>query len=116
MTDLNIDGTVVSGSVAEIIICMAVAEVEGIASVGGMGAGSGLVGKLTGAKEPAGVELETGEDDGLSIGVHVEVFFGYALPEVAAKVRRAVAGAVESQLGAKVDAVDLYVDGIKFVE
>lgn len=116
MTDLNIDGTIVSGSVAEIIVCLATAEVEGIASVGGLGAATGIKGLLSGNKEAAGIELEAGEDGGLYIGVHIEVFSGYVLPEVAAKVRSAVAGAVESQLGAKIDQVDVYVDGIKFVE
>lgn len=116
MTDLNIDGTIVSGAVAEIIICMAAAEVEGIASVGSYGAGSVVKGLFSGSKEDTGIEFETGADGGLSIGVHVEAFFGYALPDIAGKIRTSVAGAVESQLGAKVDRVDVYVDGIKFAE
>lgn len=116
MTDINIDGTVISGSVAEVIICMAATEVEGIAAVGGMAASSALKGLFSSAKELAPIELETGADNGLYIGLHVEVFFGYVLPEIAAKVRTAVAEAVEGQLGAKVDQIDVFVDGIKFAE
>lgn len=116
MSDLNIDGTVVAGGVAEIIICLAVSEVEGVAAVGGMGAASGIKGLFSGHQDASGIELETGEDGGLYVGVHVEVFYGYVLPEVAAKIRTVVAGAVESQLGAKVDQVDVFVDDIRFAE
>lgn len=115
MTDMNVNGTVISGGVAEIVICMAAAEVEGIAAVGGMGA-SGIKGLFSTQQGMQGIELEAGEDGGLAIGVHIEVFFGYVLPEVAAKVRTAVADAVETQLGAKVDRVDVFVDGLKAAE
>ncbi len=115
MTDLTINGTVVSGNVVEVIISLAVAEVEGIASVGGVNSGS-LKGRVSGAKELQIIEAEVRENDRLYVGVHVGVFFGYAIPEVAAKVRNAVAFAVESQLGAEVDQVDVFVDGIKFAE
>ncbi|MBR2789726.1 MAG: Asp23/Gls24 family envelope stress response protein [Eggerthellaceae bacterium] len=117
MTDLNIDGTVISGSVAEIVICMAAAEVEGIAVVGGMGQGTaGIKERLAGKAGLAGIELETAEEGGLYIGIHLEVFYGYVLPDVAAQVRSAVADAVETQLGAEVDQVDVFVDGIRFAE
>ena len=117
MTDLNIDGTVISGGVAEIVICMAAAEVEGIAAVGGMGPGTaGIKERLAGKSNLAGIDLETGDDGGLFIGLHLEVFYGYVLPEVAAQVRSAVADAVESQLGAKVDQIDVFVDGVRFTE
>ena len=116
MTDLNIDGTIISGGVAEIIICLAASEVEGVASVGTYGVGSPVKGLFSTSNEDTGIEFEAGEDGGLYVGVHVEAFYGYALPDIAAKIRSAVAGAVESQLGAKVDKVDVYVDGIKFVD
>lgn len=116
MTVINVEGTQISATVAQMIICMATSEVEGIASVAGMGLATGIKNLFSSDKENPGIELETGEDGGLFIGVHVEVFYGYVLPEIAAKVRTAVANAVETQLGAKVDAIDIYVDGIKFAE
>lgn len=116
MTDVLVDGNVISGGVAEIVICMAASEVEGIASVGGFGTNTSIKGLFSSQQDAEGIELETGDNGGLFIGLHVEVFYGYALPEVAEKLRTVVADAVETQLGAKVDQVDVYVDGIKFAQ
>jgi uncharacterized alkaline shock family protein YloU len=44
----------------------------------------------------------------------VSVKSGYVLPDVAASVRQAIADAVNTQVGAKVSYVDVYIDGIQF--
>ena len=93
MTDLNVEGMALAPGVVETIVSIAVGEVEGVASVGPSSA-SGL--RSVFASKPA------------TQGI------GYALPDLAANVRKAVADAVASQVGASVGAVDVYVDGIQF--
>ena len=48
--------------------------------------------------------------------MRIEVFYGFALPDVAASLRQAVADAVASQVGVEVASVDVYIDGIQFAE
>ena len=114
MTDLNIDGMTIAPGVAETIISMAARDVDGVASVGDPTT-SGIVSIFGGGKPSTqGIEIETGEDDELTISVRLHVKSGYVLPDLAAKVRQAVADAIETQVGAAVSAVDIYIDGIQF--
>ena len=55
------------------------------------------------------------DDDGrLRITIHVEVYYGYVLPEVAANLRQSVADALLVQVGLEAAAVDIFVDGLQF--
>ena len=48
------------------------------------------------------------------MAVHVEVYYGYVLPELAAALRCAIAESLATQAGVEVSAVDVYIDGIQF--
>lgn len=113
MTEVNVDGMALAPGVIETIISMATTEVEGVASVGSMTNSS--LRSMFGAK-PAiqGIEVDVSEDDKLCISVRIEVFAGKPLPDIAAAVRRAVADAVNSQVGIPAKNVDVYIDGIRF--
>ena len=113
MTDLNVDGMALAPGVVETIVSIAVGEVEGVASVGPSSTSSL---RAVFASKPAtqGIDIVLDEDDKLHVSVRVDVYYGYALPELAAKVRQAVADAVASQVGITVGAVDVYIDGIQF--
>ena len=50
----------------------------------------------------------------LSVAVHVEVYYGYVLPELAAQLRTAIAEALATQAGVEVSSVDVYIDGLQF--
>ena len=50
----------------------------------------------------------------MQVVVHIDVLYGYSLPQVADNVRRSIADALATQVGVRVDSVDVYVDGIKF--
>ena len=114
MTDLNIDGMAIAPNVVETIISMATRDIDGVASVGDPTT-SGIRSIFTGGKPSTqGIEIETGEDDELIVSVRMYVKSGYVLPDLAADVRQAVADAIETQVGAKVGAVDIYIDGIQF--
>ena len=71
---------------------------------------------LGGKPSTQGIELEVDEGSKLKVAAHVDVYFGQVLPEVADRVRTAIADAVASQVGVEVSSVDVYVDGIQFAE
>ena len=113
MADLNIDGMAIAPGVVETIISLAARDVDGVASVGDPTA-SGLRSLIGSKPSTQGIEIETGEDDELLVTLRLFVKSGQVLPDVAANVRQAVADAVNTQVGAKVGAVDIFIDGIQF--
>lgn len=114
MTDLNIDGMALAPGVVETIISIAANEVDGVASVGSSSAG-GLRSMFATKPTTQGIEIDVTDDDKLHIGVRVDVYYGYPLPDVAAGIRSSVADAVVCQIGIPVDSVDVYIDGIQFI-
>ena len=115
MTDLSVAGMVIAGNVVETIVSIAVKSVEGVASVGSPAAG-GLLARFGAKQQAPAIESDVDENDKLHVAVRIEVFFGCVLPDVAAQVRRAVAEAIEEQIGIEVGSVDVYVDGIRFTD
>lgn len=115
MTDITVDGMALAPGVVETIVSIAVSEVEGVAQVGSAGAANRGIRSAFGAKPSTqGIEITVGDDDLLCVSVRMDVYYGYALPDLAAKVREAVADAVASQVGMQVGSVDVYIDGIQF--
>lgn len=114
MTDLNIDGMALAPGVVETIVTISAKEVEGVASVGGSGV-SGLKSIFNSKTGTPGVELEVTDNNALLVAVHIEVYAGYVLPDVATALRQAVADAVKGQVGIAVESVDVYIDGVQFV-
>jgi len=114
MTDLNIDGMAIAPGVVETIISLAARDIDGVASVGDPTT-SGLMTLLGGGKPSTqGIEIEVGEEDELHVTVRLHVKSGYVLPNLAADVRQAIADAINTQVGAKVGSVDIFIDGIQF--
>lgn len=113
MTDLNIDGMNIAPGVVETIISLAVRDVDGVAGIGDP-ATNGLLSFLGGKPSTLGVEIDVDENDELLVSIRLYVKSGHVLPDVAAATRLAVVDAVSTQVGAKVGAVDVYIDGIQF--
>ncbi len=113
MTDLNIDGMALAPGVVETIVSIAAQEVEGIASVG-PSAATGLRSVFASKPSTQGIDITVDDEDELRIALRVEVYYGYALPDIAANVRQAVADAVASQVGVSVASVDVYIDAMQF--
>ena len=112
MTDqMNVEGLSIAPGVMETIISVAASEVDGVASLGSF-ATSGIRSML--ASKPSGIETKMDEDGKLSVAVHVEVYYGYVLPELAAQLRTAIAEALATQAGVEVSSVDVYIDGLQF--
>lgn len=115
MTDLNINGMAIASTVVDTIVSIAAKDVEGIASVGSPASATDGIMQALGAKPASsGIEVDVGDDEKLHVAIRVEVYYGYVLPEVAAKLRTAIADAVSSQVGVEVGSVDVYIDGIQF--
>lgn len=112
--ELNVQGMSLAPGVVETIISIAANEVEGIASVGSF-ATSGLRSMLASRPSTVGIETDVDEEGKLVVTLHVEVCYGQVLPELAAKLRQAVADALLIQVGIEVGSVDVYIDGIQFV-
>ena len=113
MTELNVDGMALAPGVVETIVSIAANEVDGVASVG-PSATSSLRSVFAGKPSTQGIEVAIDEDDKLQVSVRVDVYYGYVLPDLAANLRKAIADAVSSQVGASVASVDVYIDGIQF--
>lgn len=113
MAQLNIDGMTIAPGVVETIISLAARDVDGVASIGDS-ATSGIRTLIGGKPSTQGVEVELDEKEELHVSISMHVKSGRVIPDVAANVRQAVSDAVSTQVGAKVSAVDVYVDGIQF--
>jgi uncharacterized alkaline shock family protein YloU len=113
MAELNVDGMVIAPNVVETIVSLAARDVDGVAGIGDSATG-GLVSFISGKPSTDGVEIDVDENNKLHISIRMCVESGLVLPDVAAAVRKAVADAVNSQVGIPVGSVDIYIDGIQF--
>ena len=113
MADLNIEGMAVAPGVVETIISLAARDVSGVASIGDATT-SGIRTLIGGKPSTQGVDVEMDENNELHVSLRLIVESRRVLPDVAANVRRAVADAVSTQVGATVGSVDVYIDGIQF--
>ncbi|MCL2503537.1 MAG: Asp23/Gls24 family envelope stress response protein [Coriobacteriia bacterium] len=113
--EIRLDGLGVAPGVLDTIVTVAAENVEGVASVGA----SGLVGLVQrGRRKGAAraVDVVVLDDGSLAASVHIHTFHGYKIHEVAAGVQSAVAGALSSQVGIDATVVDVYVDGLVFID
>ena len=116
MTDLSIDGMNIAPGVVETIVSLAARDVDGVSAIGDPTT-SGILTFIGGGKPSTqGVEVDVDENSELHISIRLHVKSGHVLPDVAANVRQAIADAVSTQVGAQVGSVDIYIDGIQFVD
>lgn len=113
--EIRLEGLGVAPAVLDTIVTVATESVEGVAGVGAPGL-AGLVQKGARKGSARAVDVAVGDDGALSITIHLQVVYGSKLKVVANAVQVAVADAIMSQVGVAVEAVDVYVDGIVFVE
>ena len=113
--EIRLEGLGVAPGVLDTIVTLAAEGIEGVAGVGAPGL-AGLVQK--GARKGAAraVDVCCSDDNKLSVLVHIQVTYGSQLQAVAQAVQDAVADALSSQVGVGVESVDVYVDGLVFVE
>ena len=114
MTDLNIDGMNIAPGVVETIVSLAAQDVEGVAGVGDPATNNILTFIGGGRPSTQGIEVDVDENNALHISVRLYVKSGVVLPDLAAAVRQSIADAVNTQVGASVGSVDIFIDGIQF--
>ena len=111
MGDLQLEGMALADGVVETIVSIAMQDLEGVAPTS---VAAGLLSALGNKQAGKTIEVEANDNNTLSIGVHIEALYGYPLPEIAARVRTAIADAVLTQVGVDVAKVDVYIDGVQF--
>jgi len=103
----------IAPGVVETIVTLAILEVEGIASVGTRQAPSGFFAALSKKQDIPGVLIYE-EDNEVVVDVHIQVFYGYRLPEIVDNVRVAVVAALRTQASIEVSIVNVTIDAIQF--
>ena len=112
ITQIQENGNVmISEDVIATIVANALAEVDGI---GSMGSKPGItIADFTIKKNwSKSLKIQIAEDNSVSIHCSVMVAFGNSVVDVAAAVQQTVAANVESMTGVKVSGVDVNVCGI----
>jgi uncharacterized alkaline shock family protein YloU len=106
---------IIAPGVAESIVSLAIAQVDGVAQIGSRTAAvsGGLLGALSKKTVGTGV-LILDEEGSITVDVHVKLFYGYRLQEVAAQIRATVADALLAQACIEVARVNITIDGIIF--
>lgn len=103
----------IAPGVVDRVIALAAEEVEGVAVVSSYVSG-GLISQLISRARREAITATITEDGKLDCRVHLFVFYGYDIPEVAEKVRQNIADAVLLQTGLVVKSVDVCVEGVEF--
>lgn len=99
--------------VVDTIISIAAQEVEGVAYVG-VHSTNGVFAMLTNKSSLSGIETSYDDEGRIDITLHVEVYYGYVLPELAEKLRASISDALLVQVGIEVGRIDVYIDGLQF--
>lgn len=99
--------------VLDTIVALAATEVKGVAAVEAPTAG-GLKARLFAKEPPRAIEVTMDDGGRARVTLHLKARYGFALPDVAAEVRSAVADALQVQAGVETDRVDVYVDSLAF--
>ena len=107
-----------SGSInisEEVVAIIALESMGGVQGIGGISSAHGKdISELLSRKNATkGVKVKI-EDSNITIDTHVMVKYGNAVNEVAKRIQKEVADAVESMTGLSVSAVNIHVTGISF--
>lgn len=100
----------IADEVVAIIAGLAATEVEGVSSMAG-NITNELVSKLGMKNLSKGIKVEVSEDS-VSVDVALNIAFGYAIPEVSAKVQERVKTAIENMTGLTVSSVNIRIAAV----
>lgn len=115
MTDAqHADNMTLAPGVVDTIISLTASELDGIASIGTPA--GGFLARIVNRPTTSGIQTRFDDDGKLEIVLHVVVEYGYVLPELADKLRQAIADALLVQIGVEVASIDVYIDGMQFGE
>lgn len=101
----------IADEVVAIIAGLAATEVEGVSSMAG-NITNELVSKLGMKNLSKGIRVEVTEGD-IHVDVALNIAFGYAIPEVSARVQEKVKSAVENMTGLAVSVVNVRIASVE---
>ncbi len=113
MTEEIAQNMKIAPGVVETIISITANEMDGVASVGSFST-SGLRSVFGSRPSTTGIATQFDDDGKIEITLHIEVYYGFVLPELAEKLRQAISDALLVQVGIEVSKVDIFIDGIQF--
>lgn len=108
--DDNLGEVRIADEVIAIIAGLAATEVEGVSSMAG-NITNELVSKLGMKNLSKGIKVEV-TDNTVSVEVALNIAFGYAIPEVSAKVQEKVKTAIENMTGLEVSSVNIRIAAV----
>ena len=112
---LNVDGLTIAPGVVETILSLAISQIDGVAIIGAPRMSEGVISAFNKRHASQGI-IVTAEEEKITVEVHVQVYYGFRLPEVAAQIRSTTADALKSQVAVDVAAVNVFIDAIQFME
>ena len=108
--DDNLGEVRIADEVVTIIAGLAATEVEGVSAMTG-NITNELVSKLGMKNLSKGIKVEI-KDNVVRVDVALHIRFGYAIPEVSAKVQERVKSAVENMTGLEISTVNVRIAGV----
>lgn len=112
MTKHSNENITLAPGVVDTIIAITVNDTEGVVALGN--ASGGFFSRLISKPSTNGIETHFDDEGKLEIVLHINVEYGYVLPELADKLRQTIADALLVQVGIEVASIDIYIDGIQF--
>lgn len=106
----NLGEVRVADEVVAIIAGLAATEIEGVSSMSG-NITNELVSKLGMKNLSKGVKINLSEES-VEVDLTLNIAFGYAIPDVSAKVQDKVKTAVETMTGLTVSSVDVHISSV----
>ena len=100
----------IADEVVAIIAGLAATEVEGVSSMAG-NITNELVSRLGMKNLSRGIKVDV-QENVVRVDVALNICFGYAIPEVSAKVQERIKSAVENMTGLEVSVVNIRIAGV----
>ncbi|HBT95318.1 MAG TPA: Asp23/Gls24 family envelope stress response protein [Coriobacteriia bacterium] len=110
------EGLTIAPGVIETIVSLAVGQIDGVAQVGTPGLSENFLSAFNKKHSAQGILILADDDGQITLDIHVLLYYGFKLQDVAAEIRSVAADTLSGQVGIDVAKVDVYVDGIRFPE
>ena len=110
---IDIKSLTIAPGVIETIIALAITEVDGVATVGVRPSPGGVIAALGKKHATSGIVIYE-DDEQVIVDVHVQVFYGYRLLDIAEQIRSSVTNALKAQANIDAAAVNVTIDAIQF--
>lgn len=106
-------GMDISPAVIETIIQMAIQEQEGVAGLSNPQTRK-LLSVFSRKNAQQSIEMSIDENEQIELNLHIDVYYGAVLPEVAQALRETIAEALKGQLGLELTTINICIDGLRF--